>query len=59
MEEKSLKVLGDNIVYCIDYITGIKIWIKMNRLLAKFIEANSKSIIIIIIITDIEKNLFV
>ena len=25
MEEKSLKVLGDNIVYCIDYITGIKI----------------------------------
>jgi hypothetical protein len=24
MEEKSLKVLGDNIVYyCIDYITGI------------------------------------
>ena len=27
MEEKSLKVLGDNIVYCIDYITGIKILI--------------------------------
>jgi len=25
MEEKSLKVLGDNIVYSIDYITGIKI----------------------------------
>jgi len=34
MEEKSLKVLDDNIVYCIDYITGIKIRIKMNRLLA-------------------------
>ena len=28
MEEKSLKVLGDNIVYCIDYITdSIKILI--------------------------------